>query len=141
MANRPQIFRPTSARSRSETRREADQRRGSARERGYTAQWDKQAKDFLADHPLCLGCEAVGRIEAAVLVDHVVPHGGDRELFWDRGNWQACCKWHHDAVKQRLEAAFARSRIDRASLALDSDAARSLTIEMGGGAGQNLTAL
>ena len=29
-------------------------------------------------------------------VDHIIPHRGDPELFWDRSNWQALCKNCHD---------------------------------------------
>jgi 5-methylcytosine-specific restriction protein A len=33
------------------------------------------------------------RVTAAYQVDHVVPHRGDRTLFWDReGNWQSLCR-------------------------------------------------
>jgi 5-methylcytosine-specific restriction protein A len=37
-------------------------------------------------------CFDKGIVTAAVQVDHVVPHRGDRRLFWDsRGNWQSLC--------------------------------------------------
>jgi 5-methylcytosine-specific restriction enzyme A len=39
----------------------------------------------------------------AEVVDHIIPHKGDINLFWDTKNWQALCKWHHDSVKQREE--------------------------------------
>lgn len=49
-------------------------------------------------------CQAEGRITAASVVDHIVPHKGDQALFWDvEGNWQALCKLHHDSQKQREE--------------------------------------
>ena len=35
-------------------------------------------------------------VVAAVVVDHIWPHKGDRALFWDRGNWQSLCKACHD---------------------------------------------
>jgi 5-methylcytosine-specific restriction protein A len=25
------------------------------------------------------------------VVDHIVPHRGDKKLFWDSSNWQALC--------------------------------------------------
>ncbi|WP_256371941.1 hypothetical protein [Roseivivax sp. THAF197b] len=37
------------------------------------------------------------------MVDHVIPHRGDMQLFWDRTNWQALCAHHHNAHKQRQE--------------------------------------
>ena len=30
-------------------------------------------------------------------LDHIIPHRGDRRLFWDRNNWQALCKSCHDS--------------------------------------------
>ena len=72
-----------------------DKQRGTARERGYTTQWDKARKGFLAKHPLCVECERNGRVAAATDVDHIVPHRGDMELFWDSGNWGALCARCH----------------------------------------------
>jgi 5-methylcytosine-specific restriction protein A len=37
-----------------------------------------------------------GRYVKATVVDHIKPHRGDQTLFWDRSNWQALCKQHHD---------------------------------------------
>jgi len=42
---------------------------------------------------------------AASVVDHIVAHRGDQELFWDQSNWQSLCKPCHDSEKQKLEAA------------------------------------
>jgi 5-methylcytosine-specific restriction protein A len=42
-------------------------------------------------------CHDEGRVELATVVDHVTPHRGDPELFWDiEGNWQPLCKACHD---------------------------------------------
>jgi hypothetical protein len=94
--------------------------RPSARARGYTSKWDKASLAFLAVHPLCRGCEAVGRTEAATLTDHVVPHRGDMARFWDRAWWQASCEWHHNVVKKILEAMFDAGTIGCDDLWLDS---------------------
>lgn len=48
-------------------------------------------------------CSAMGRVTSATVVDHIVPHRGNNELFWDKSNWQALCKPCHDRHKQRLE--------------------------------------
>jgi len=69
--------------------------RGSARERGYTTQWDKSRKSWLSKHPLCVQCECEGRTTAATDVDHITPHRGDMVLFWDVNNWQSLCKRCH----------------------------------------------
>jgi 5-methylcytosine-specific restriction protein A len=79
------------------------QYRPSARQRGYTHRWDKARATYLNRHPLCVMCQREGRITAAGVVDHVVPHKGDQALFWDRSNWQPLCKPHHDRDKQREE--------------------------------------
>lgn len=33
---------------------------------------------------------------AATVVDHIIPHRGNEELFWDEDNWQGLCKRCHD---------------------------------------------
>lgn len=64
--------------------------------RGYGYRWQQRRKLYLDEHPLCVMCQAEGRVEAATVVDHRIPHRGDESLFWDEGNWQALCKLHHD---------------------------------------------
>ena len=72
----------------------------------YSYRWQKASKAFLAKHPLCEcpHCDG-GRIRTtlATVVDHKVPHRGDRGLFWDRDNWQPMGKACHDSYKARLE--------------------------------------
>ena len=48
-------------------------------------------------------CQREGRVTAATVVDHKIPHKGDQRLFWDPANWQSLCKPHHDRDKQREE--------------------------------------
>ncbi len=86
-----------------ERNREYDQRRGSARERGYNARWQKARATYLQRNPLCVMCQKEGRVTPATVIDHRIPHKGDQQLFWDTGNWQALCKPHHDRDKQREE--------------------------------------
>lgn len=74
----------------------AERQRGGARARGYNNEWDKARTLYLRDHPLCVACMRENRLTAATVVDHIVPHRGDRGLFWDRSNWQALCKACHD---------------------------------------------
>ncbi|WP_400245601.1 HNH endonuclease [Niallia sp. JL1B1071] len=38
----------------------------------------------------------MGKLEKATVVDHIVPHRGDQDLFWDETNWQPLCKSCHD---------------------------------------------
>ena len=76
---------------------------GSAASRGYGARWREARLEFLKDNPLCVRCDAAGRVQPATVVDHRVPHRGDRKLFWDRGNWQSLCAPCHNGWKQREE--------------------------------------
>lgn len=69
----------------------------------YGTAWNKARDLFLVKHPLCKLCEKLGRIRSACVVDHITPHKGNLELFWDRGNWQPLCKTCHDSVKQAEE--------------------------------------
>lgn len=101
--------------------------RGTARERGYDGWWARYAKRYRTAHPLCLGCEAVGRYEATAVVDHIEPHKRDRVLFREPSNHQPACAWHHNKVKQQLENRWMNGEIDVADLRLDSAVAQELT--------------
>lgn len=70
--------------------------RGSAKERGYDDRWRVARKRFLKANPLCVECLKVDRLVEATVVDHIIPHRGDKKLFWDESNWQALCKSCHD---------------------------------------------
>ena len=102
MPTAPPIHRPPG----SKTAREQDRARGSSTKRGYDARWQKARAAHLAAHPLCVHCQAQGRVSAAILVDHVVPHHGDRFLFWLLSNWQSLCAACH-ATKGVREAGLA----------------------------------
>jgi 5-methylcytosine-specific restriction endonuclease McrA len=69
----------------------------------YDRRWRRERLRFLQSNPLCVYCLAQGKVEEATVVDHIKPHKGDRHLFWDRNNWQALCKPHHDSTKQAEE--------------------------------------
>lgn len=72
-----------------------DRMRGSAATRGYDKRWQEARKRFLKAHPLCEACLKEKKLSPATVVDHIVPHRGDPNLFWDSGNWQALCKDCH----------------------------------------------
>ena len=67
--------------------------------RGYNYKWQKARERFLSDNPLCCYCERIGRVTAASVVDHKIPHRGDESLFWNESNWQPLCKPCHDITK------------------------------------------
>ena len=77
----------------------------SSSQRGYTYAWQKARAGHLRSHPLCVLCDRHGRVTAADVVDHKMPHRGDMTLFWDRTNWQSLCTTCHSSVKQREEQA------------------------------------
>ena len=83
--------------------RDYDQRRGSAASRGYGRAWRRARIVFLRNNLLCTDCKSAGKTTAASVVDHVVPHRGNRTLFWDQDNWQPLCKTHHDQKTRRGE--------------------------------------
>lgn len=125
---RAKQFRPAGAPSREAQKQQADRWRGSASDRGYGHRWHKARATHLGRSPICIGCEAVGRIEPASVVDHVDPHHGDPDKFWETSMWQSCCKWHHDSIKQALENLYQRGRIPLSELWLNSETAQRLTL-------------
>lgn len=127
MPSKPKVFRPGGSKTQAELDHAYDNRRGSARERGYDARWDRASAAFKMRYPLCLGCQAVGRVTATFLVDHVVPHRGDKTAFWNEALWQAACEWHGNAIKQQLEALYSRGKITKDDLWLNSAVAVALT--------------
>jgi len=71
-------------------------RRDSAHKRGYNRTWQKQSKVFLSQAKWCRKCMADDKYNIATVVDHIIPHRRNKELFWDKTNWQALCKRCHD---------------------------------------------
>lgn len=106
--------------------KQLDQQRGTSTRRGYGYKWQQAREAFLREHPLCecSECDAgKKRVTPSTVVDHKIPHrldqaleSGDpveiakaQRLFWDRGNWQAMSKPHHDKKTATEDSTFARS--------------------------------
>ncbi len=68
--------------------RQYDSSRGTASQRGYGSDWQKQRAAFLAENPYCVSCGA-----PATVVDHVIRRraGGQDEP----SNYQAMCARCH----------------------------------------------
>lgn len=66
-------------------------------------------------------CEQLGYVTAATVVDHIVPHRGDYELFWKDGNHQSLCKACHDRHKQRIEKSGQEVGCDKSGMPLAAD--------------------
>lgn len=88
---------PCQAKRDAERKARFDKNRPNSSQRGYTSAWEKARAAFLARHSYCR-CGAL-----ATVVDHIKPHRGDRELFWDKSNWQPLCTPCHSGAKQREE--------------------------------------
>lgn len=89
---------PKSAPRHSDRRRAMPDRREHQPWRKWysTAQWRKLAAMVRREEPLCRECTKRDRTTATAVVDHIVPHRGNRELFFDRDNLQGLCKECHD---------------------------------------------
>ncbi|MCW2086713.1 UNVERIFIED_ORG: capsule polysaccharide modification protein KpsS [Bradyrhizobium japonicum] len=86
----------------------------------------------------------MGLVTPTEVADHVEPHRGDMVKFWNRAMWQGACRWHHDVIKQKLEAMHAKGEVVVADLWLDSQVAVRLTlaelpVDVGVGGGQKFT--
>jgi 5-methylcytosine-specific restriction protein A len=54
-------------------------------------------------HPLCVECQAEGRVTRATDVHHRQRHQGDPAIFWDCNGLEALCSAHHSAHTARGE--------------------------------------
>jgi 5-methylcytosine-specific restriction enzyme A len=86
-----------------------------------SVRWRKVRRMWLAEHPLCAMCTRQGRTTAAVVVDHVKPHEGDHELFWDQNNYQSLCYSCHSGIKRQQERHGYSQAADANGLPMDSN--------------------
>ena len=68
-----------------------------------TVRWYRMRKHQLDLEPCCKYCLREGRVEAATVADHVIPHRGNATLFWE-GKLQSLCAFHHNSTKKQEEA-------------------------------------
>lgn len=102
--------RPSGWRPASERWREVDDKRGSSTQRGYGHKWRKARERHLKQEPCCRICRANGVVTAADVVDHIVPHKGNKKLFWNSSNWQSLCTSCHNSKTAREDGGFGRTR-------------------------------
>lgn len=55
-----------------------------------TTRWKRRREAQLKAFPLCADCTRAGRIRLAAVADHITPHRGDEELFYN-GELQSLC--------------------------------------------------
>ena len=85
---------PAAAKARRDRRRRYDLIRKDAPGRALyrTKRWRDVLRPWtLQMNPFCVTCLAIGRETPTAEIDHVVPHEGDADLFFDRGNLQGLC--------------------------------------------------
>lgn len=70
----------------------------SASKKGYDRNWQKYRFRFLHHNPYCYVCP-----NKATVVDHVVPHKGDKALFELLTNHIPLCKMHHDTITGKFD--------------------------------------
>ncbi len=70
--------------------------------------WREYRLFFLRQHPLCADPfnRHGGAIQAAGVVDHIQPHHGDYDLFWDMKNHRALCKSCNSYKAATFEGGF-----------------------------------
>lgn len=69
-------------------------------------EWRRASVRYRRENPLCVVCQRNGKLSASEVVDHIVDHKGDQELFWDKDNWQPLCKKCHDEKTRRENPQF-----------------------------------
>lgn len=75
----------------------------SSTARGYNYHWQKVRRMYLRENPLCVECLNLGIITPATVVDHIEPHRGDYDKFWDENNMQSLCETCHNKKTGRGE--------------------------------------
>lgn len=68
-----------------------------------SARWKRLRQAHLDIDPLCVFCRRQEIVEIADVLDHITPHKGDVDLFFDPNNLQGLCFACHDSTKQRIE--------------------------------------
>lgn len=91
--DRPPRFKPFSAPLATTVQKQqrTGRHRGSPRDRGYDAHWDRLSLMFRRAHPFCLWCELAGRDTLTALVDHVLPVQDFPGLRYSWKNLEALC--------------------------------------------------
>jgi 5-methylcytosine-specific restriction protein A len=68
-----------------------------------SARWKRMRVHQLSCEPLCRMCKQRDVIRGACVADHVVPHKGSEQLFFNDRNLQSLCRDCHTITKARQE--------------------------------------
>jgi 5-methylcytosine-specific restriction enzyme A len=87
----------------------------TAAQRGYGSRWQKVAKAYLLQNPFAVDIynHFGGRIVLAECVDHIIPHRGDMELFWNPSNFQGLTLADHARKTNSEDGGFGNARTKR----------------------------
>jgi 5-methylcytosine-specific restriction enzyme A len=78
-----------------------------------TKAWHARRRWQLHREPYCRMCMTLQQRQTlATVADHIVPHKGNRQLFWDRNNLQSLCLLHHGEKILQEKGAPVRVAVD-----------------------------
>ena len=69
-----------------------------SRQKLYDGRWANYRFRFLKANPFCYLCS-----EKATVVDHIVPHKGNRDMFVNLHNHMPLCRTHHNIITGRFD--------------------------------------
>lgn len=85
-------------------KREREKFRGSARERGYTREWDALAAEYKKSIAgQCEECLRRGYLHQCDVIDHMMPVTDEPDHRLDKHNLDGLCHVHHNGFKRRIE--------------------------------------
>lgn len=88
-----------------------DKERGTSASRGYGYRWTQYSKLYRQNNPLCVKCEAAGKLTPVQCVDHIKPVSGpDDPLFYEPTNHQSLCKTCHSIKTASEDSGFGNER-------------------------------
>lgn len=92
-------------------------RRGSARQRGYTKQYERTREQVLGRNPVCAVCLVEGRVTVATITHHIVPlsEGGSNRA----DNLLPVCKDCHDRLHSARGQELLRRALEARQMARD----------------------
>lgn len=77
----------------------------------HDSRWDGTyglRRQQLIDEPLCRICRKENRLTVATVADHIVPHKGDPNKFFNKNNLQSLCEEHHNIKTANEDGGFGR---------------------------------
>lgn len=72
--------------------------------------WSRARISYLMNNPVCAICG-----KPATEIDHIIPHKGDYELFWNVDNWQPLCHSCHSRKTVLEDGGFGNKTKDSQS--------------------------